>query len=222
MIAELIDKLDSFEIVRDKIGDILKTELMSQMVLADSTPGKNPEDWKVRVYTEKSNPFEEFLNEPVEDESPLINVWYESSTFDMKSSNIVKRQKSDSVYNIDCYGYGVAQDDPNGGHKPGDREAALKVQKALKLARNILMASEYTYLGLQGLVWQRWTQSMTVFQPQLNAQDVQQIVGARLILRVGFSEFSPQFDGVPLELLTVTTRRAEDGEILIEQEFDYT
>ena len=84
------------------------------------------------------------------------------------------------------------------------------------------MAAEYTYLGLQGLVWQRWPQSITVFQPQLDGRQMQQIVGARLALRVVFNEFSPQVEAETLELLSVDVIRAEDGEIVLEADYDYT
>jgi hypothetical protein len=84
------------------------------------------------------------------------------------------------------------------------------------------MAAEYTYLGLRGLVWQRWPQSITVFQPQLDSRTIQQIVGARLSLRVAFNEFSPQAEPVTLELLSVDVTRAEGGEVVLQADYDYT
>ena len=65
-------------------------------------------------------------------------------------------------------------------------------------------------------------QSVTVFQPQLDGRQMQQIVGARLAFRVVFNEFSPQVEPVELELLTVDVIRAEDGEIVLEADYDYT
>ena len=41
----LIDKQDSFEIVRDKIALILANEIASQQVLAKAD-SRNPDDWK--------------------------------------------------------------------------------------------------------------------------------------------------------------------------------
>jgi len=84
------------------------------------------------------------------------------------------------------------------------------------------MAAEYTYLGLRGLVWQRWPQSVNVFQPQIGEQPIQQIVGARLALRVSFNEFSPQVVAETLEFLSVDVKRTEDGEIVIRADYDYT
>ena len=220
MINELIDKQDTFEIVRDQIAAILALEIANQQLLATAA-AKDPADWKLRIFTERSNPWEQFLNDQ-DDASPLVNIWYDNSNFDQSSSNSIDRQKSDSVFNIDCYGYGKSADREAGGHNPGDREAAFEVQKALRLVRYILMAGEYLYLGLRGQVWTRWSQSITVFQPQLDGRQMQQIVGARIALRVGFNEFSPQVQTETLDLVSIDMKRAEDGEILVEADYDYT
>lgn len=220
MIAELIDKQDNFEVIRDQIAAILATEVANQMQLA-TDGGKDPDDWKLRIFSERSNPWEQLLNEQV-DRSPIVNVWFDNSNFDPAASNISERQKTEGVFNIDCYGYGISSDEAGGGHNPGDKEAAFEVHKALRLVRNILMAAEYTYLGLRGVVWQRWPQSITVFQPQLDGRQMQQIVGARLAFRVVFNEFSPQVPAETLELVSVDVRRTEDGEIVVEADYDYT
>lgn len=219
-IAALIDKQDAFEVVRDQIAAILATEVASQMALA-TTAGKDPNDWELRIFSERSNPWEQLLNEQI-DRSPIVNVWFDNSNFDPSASNISERQKTEAVFNIDCYGYGISSNDIAGGHNPGDKEAAFEVHKALRLVRNILMAAEYTYLGLRGVVWQRWPQSITVFQPQLDGRQMQQIVGARLAFRVVFNEFSPQVPAETLELVSVDVMRTEDGEIVVEADYDYT
>lgn len=224
MISELIDKQDSFEIVRDQIAAILATEIANQQVLA-SNDGKDPDLWKLRVFSERSNPWEEFLNVEDDeeiDESPIVNIWYDNSNFDPGASTVVERQKTEAVFNIDCYGYGRSTNVDGGGHKAGDEEAALAVQRALRLVRNILMAAEYTYLGLRGLVWQRWPQSVTIYQPQIDSRTVQQIVASRLAFRVTFNEFSPQVQPVELELVSTDVLRTEDGEIVVEADYDYT
>ena len=89
------------------------------------------------------------------------------------------------------------------------------------MVRNILMASEYTYLGLRKIVWKRWPQSIKVFQPQLDAKQVQQVVGARIALQVAFNEFSPQYVAEILELTSVEVKRAEDGQVLAETDYEY-
>ncbi len=226
MIDTLIDKQDNFEIVRDQIGGILATETVNQVQLADDAGKPKPDDWKLRIYLERSNPWEQFLNvedkqEVDQDFSPLVNVWYDNSNFDEKSSDTSKSQTSISIFNIDCYGYGRAQADGS-GHKPGDREAAYEVQKAIRLVRNILMSAEYTYLQLRGLVWVRFPQTINVFQPELSKETVGQVIGARIALMVKFNETSPQVASVELEQVFVDVERAEDGQLIVEANYDYS
>ncbi len=218
-ITTLIDKQDNVEIVRDEIAAILVTEVAAQMALA-TLAAKDPNDWKLRIFTERSNPWEQWLNNQ-DDRSPIVNIWIDGAAYDRGASNVSERQKTEATFNIDCYGYGRSRSDGAAGHIPGDQEAALEVQRALRLVRNILMAATYTYLGLRGLVWSRWPQSMTIFQPQMDGQTVQQVVGARLAFRVEFNEFSPQVEAQILELVAVDVIRAEDGEILLEADYAY-
>lgn len=218
MIDTLIDKQDSAEIVRDQIAALLVLESAAQMALAQ-TAGKDPELWRLRVYQERSNPWEA-LNEDAR--APIVNVWWDSATFDGGASNTLERQKCSATINVDCYGYGRSADRPAGGHTAGDQEAAEAVQRAVRLCRNILMAATYTYLGLRGLVWKRWPESISIFQPQQDNQNHSHVVGARLAMRVDFNEFSPQVTPVELELLSVQVLRSEDGQLLAQADYDYT
>ncbi len=221
-IAALLDKKDNFEIVRDQIAQILADEVSSQVNIALGLK-KNPNHYDARVFTERSNPWEQWLNsdETLCGEKPIINVWFDNATFDPNSSNISERQKTTGSFNIDCYGYGRSTDDPRGGHNAGDSSAAYEVQRALKLVRNILMAAEYTYLDLRGLVWQRWCSSITVFQPQLGERAIQNVVGARLVLNVQYNEFSPQVEPSMLCELGVEIKRAENGEVVAQVDYEY-
>jgi len=220
-IATLIDKQDNAEIIRDQIAAILALESAAQIVLATTTGKPDPNDWKLRVFQERANPWEEFPGRK-NDRSPIVNVWWDSSNFEMSASNISERQKSVTTYNIDCYGYGRSADVPAGGHRCGDQDAAEEVQRAVRLVRNILMAAEYTYLGLRGTVWRRWVDTISIFQPQQDNQNAQHIVGARISFQVEFNEFSPQVVPETLDLLSVDVRRTEDNEIVVEADYDYT
>jgi len=217
----LIDKQDTVEIVRDQIAAILAIESASQVAQAITAGKPAPNNWKLRVYQERSNPWDIFMPDQA-DNSPVVNVWWDSATYDKKASNIFERQKTDARINVDCYGYGISADDLSGGHVAGDQSAAESVQRAVRLVRNILMSAEYTYLALQGTVWSRWPSSVSIFQPQQGGQNVSQVVGARIVFDVEFNEHSPQFDVVELELLTVAVSRAEDGQIVINADYDYT
>jgi hypothetical protein len=219
MIEALIDKQDNFEIIRDQIAAILVTEVVSQKSLAVDA-GKDPDLWDFKTYTERSNPWEAYLNDTAA-LTPIVNVWYDNSSFREATSNIVERQNAEAIFNIDCYAVANSSDNVAGGHNPGDQEAAFAVQRVVRLVRNILMSAEYTYLGLRGLVWQRWPQTVTVFQPQQDRGNVRPVIAARIGLKVSFNEFSPQFSGNMLELLSTTVKRTEDGEVVLGADYEH-
>lgn len=219
LIDRLIDKRDSFEIIRDELAAIIAAEVASQKALAlAEAPPKNPLLWDLRVFLERSNPWEEFRDTPdpgahPELCTPIVHVWYDSSSFDRAKGDVVERQQADGVFNIDCYGYGVSRAN-GGGHDPGDRAAALECHRAVRLVRNILMAATYTYLGQRGLVAQRWVQSITSFQIEdADGQPVQRVKGARVALEVRFNEYSPQVHGEALELISFRLLRKETGQV---------
>lgn len=182
----------------------------------------DPRLWRLKVYLERANPWADFINAPDPlDVSPIINVAFDTTSYDQSRSNSVQRQRAIAIYHIDCYGYGVSstEDPDEEGHLPGDEDAALEAHRAVRLVRNILMAGAHTYLGLQGLVAFRWPQSVTIFQPTADERRVQNVVGARIALEVHFNEFSPQVEGEPLELISTSVLRAETGQLLLRADY---
>lgn len=215
-ITELIDKQDNSELVRDKIAAILKVEETNQQALATAA-GKDPRLWALDVFVERSNPWEKWQDNPDPDLDipPVVNVSFETSLAPEGGGNVSSRQQVVGTYNIDCYGYGVSRAD-GAGHVPGDLVAALASQRAMRLARNILMASSYVYLGLQGIVGKRWPQAITSMGVPLEGRETQHIVATRLEFRVQHNEFSPQFtDYDTVGLVSATVKRAETGEIYL-------
>jgi predicted outer membrane repeat protein len=222
VLQTLINKTDNVEVIRDQIGAILLAEVNNQMALATAA-SLDPDDWKLRIFTEASNPWEQFLETPVTDKSPIVNIWFDSETFNQSSSNIMQRQKAEAIYNIDCYGYGESEEETvGGGHTPGDKTAALESARAIRLVRNILMAAQNTYLQLRGLVWGRWPMSINAFQPERGVDGAQKIVASRLSFGVAFNEFSPQYVPVKLNYVAIDVYRADDGQLYFEHDFDYT
>lgn len=217
-IPALIDKLDTFEIVRDKIALILFEEAAEQQVLAVAA-AEDPTLWDLRVYTERSNDIEQFLNPDDLIKTPVVNVWFDSASFPQDSGDTIERQMSDTVYNIDIYGYSESSNVVAGGHKPGDREAAFEAHRAFRLVRNILMSPHYAYLGLRKTVWQRWPISVTSFQPEMSGKPVEHVVAVRLALGVKFSEFTAQDVGGVIGEIFVDVFRAEDGLITLEADY---
>lgn len=224
LIDGLIDKQDTIEIVRDKIAQILADEVASQMALA-AAASKDPQDWALKIYTERSNPIEAWLAVSTPDvlssvdPTPIINVAVDTESFDTGASNVVSFQKAAGFFNIDCYGLGVAGDDGNGGHIAGDEAAAREAMRAVRLVRNILMAANYVLLELQGIVTYRMTQSITNFVPTQGVNTVQDVQAVRLVLEVHYCETSEQIDGEPLDCIHVDFKRAVDGAVLAQAEY---
>ena len=221
MIQELINKQDNFEIVRDQIASILVLETANQQTLAVAA-GQDPALWNLKIYSERSFPWESYLNDPSNSDAPIVNVWYDNSSFDKSRSNTMERQDTNGIFNIDCHGVGVSQDIAEGGHVSGDQQAALNAQRAVRLVRNMIMASQYTYLKLRGLVGSRWPQAISMFQIKQDSPTAQSIVGARMTMAVRFNEFSPQYVPETLDLISVGIKRKETGELILLANYDYT
>ena len=218
MIPFLIDKQDTVEIVRDQIGAILATEAANQKALA-LADGKDPEQWTFRTFIERSNPWAEFLN-ATGPEAPVINVTLETCNYAMSTSTITGDFVGTSaLFNIDCYGHGIASDELGDGHMAGDLMGALEAQRAARFVRNVFASAHYTYLELRKTVHRRWIESMTLMLPSMEGREIQQVVAARLAFRVEFNEFAPQHTGEPLELISATVKRKRTGEVYFVGEY---
>lgn len=220
LIPTLIDKEDNVEIIRDRIGAILVCEVINQMALA-TTAGKDADLWNLKIFTEASDPIEDFLNQKIVT-TPIVNVWFDTESIDLRGSNVMERQKYDGVFNIDMYGFGVAKGDGGSGQIRGDLDAKLELNRAIRLVRNILMSATNTYLQLRGVVVKKMASSIIVFQPQEVINPVQKIAAARLVLNVTYSEFAPQVAQETLEFVSVDIFREENGELVAEADFDFT
>lgn len=226
VIGTLIDKNDTFEVVRDQIAFILKTNVEAQMALA-ITAGKDPALWDMRIFLERANPFEQFLPDEPENTAPIVNIWYDTQGFDRRKGNVTNRQQSDTTFNIDIYGYGVSSADGT-GHKAGDKVSALEAQRGVRLVRNILMADINTYLQLPkgnvegGGFAGRWIGSIQSFQPEIDERPVTNVNAMRISFTTSFNEFSPQKVNEILTTIGLTVRRAETGEVYFIKEIDVT
>jgi hypothetical protein len=219
MITQLIDKRDNVEIIRDQIAAILCSEVTNQVKLAKAAH-KPWLDRHLHIYTERSSPWDDFMSIPDGAKEqpdrlcPIVAVSFENTNYEKAGSDF-ERQRTVGIFNIDCYGYGVARDDGGNGHCPGDAQASLNAQRAVRLVRNLLMAAEYETLKMTGVVSRRWFQSVSMFQPQIDGRSVERVVAARMALEVTFNEYSPQVEGQPLELIAATLRRYETGQVYL-------
>lgn len=215
-ILSLIDKVDTQEIIRDKLAEILLEESTKQQELA-VTEAKDPNLWKLRIFSERADPWDEFGGENP-DTTPLVNIWWASSNDDEKASNVVERQRVVGTFHLDCYGYGVSAETSE-GHTSGDESAALEAQRAARLVRNILMSAQYCYLGMRGVVGRRWRASAQAFQPAIDSRPVAHVSAIRIAMRVEFNEFSPQVEGVPLALISVAVKRTTNGQVIFTADY---
>ncbi len=231
-LATLITKQDNFELVRYQIAVIIIENQAAQVVLAAGEP--DPNLWKLRVFAERANAWEQFLNAPdagaAADESPIVNVWYETGTFDQSKSDVVEHQTHLGVFNIDVYGWAQARTDGGTGQIPGDLAASQNAERGMRFVRNFLMAAQNTYLQLRDKggaplgpgVGMRFPQSIEKFQVDVGEVAAHQILGMRLSLQVSFSEFSPQEDHTNLlDLVTVDIKRDSDGLLIAETDFQF-
>lgn len=226
VIQTLMTGQDQFEIIRDQIAALIELNQQNQQVLA-AAEFLDPKLWELRVFTERSAPWEQFLNIDVNDAnanfSPIVNVWFSRTQFPEDKGNTIEWQRSTPTFFIDIVGFASSEDDGGTGQLPGDREAAFTMQRGLRFVRRILMAQENRFLQLdRKLVANRWFQSIDPFQPQLDSVPAQQIVGARMAFTVDCIEFAPTGDESNiLEEIRIDVLRAEDGQITLQQQFNY-
>lgn len=223
-IQALIDKQDSFELVRDQIAAILAIEEAQQRVYA-AAAAEDPELWRLNVFIERSNPWEQFLDCPAEEGTwpaaryaPLVCVWFDSSSFPRSAGNTISWQQVDGTFNVDIYGVGYSETNGS-GHLAGDKAAALNAHRGARLARNILMAGQYTNLALPTIVGARWVESLQSFQPQFEQRPTQHVVAMRLALSVRFTEYAPEYQGVAIETLIAQVEREDSGYVYFNAEY---
>lgn len=224
LIDSLIDKTDTFELVRDRVALIIAEESAAQQVIAAGTDGKNPDDWKLRVFIERSTPWDLFTTSegtPPTDLSAIVNVSFDEMMVDIPSSQISLKQQYDAVINIDVLGMGVSKINTD-GHSLGDESAARMAQKAARLIRNILMSDKYRTLGFDrtlDIAGQRMVRGIKTFQAEyVNSAYVSSL---RLTLDVKLAELSASASHTILETINTITFDI-NGMVLVAADFAKT
>ena len=214
LITTLIDWADGFELVRDKVVEILSVELINQQNLAEDA-GEDPDDWTIDVYTERSENIDECFESNGKLKLPLVNVWFESSDHN-PSTSAVRGEQATSIINIDCYGFGISRSSI-GGHIAADYSAAIAAQRCARLVRNILMSEHYFVLGSprksDQWIFGRKVRSITAFQVE-NKNASHAASGIRLALEVRHKIQVPIIEGEQLETIS-TLLLQPDGRVLL-------
>ena len=220
MPLELIDKKDNWELIRDEIASILAVETVNQQAKADDA-GKNPELWKFRVFIERSRPWE-MLSETDIALTPIVNVWFDTLSFDPSASSTTSPQQSDgTIYNIDILAAAVTEKSLGDGHKSADKTATLDCQRIVRLVRNILFSipansqapgDNYYFLNLPGVVGGRRIQAINSFQADHDKHALG-VAAARIVFAVRHIETSLEGPYEDFELLQMQTVFNETGEV---------
>lgn len=222
MVLPLIDKLDSFELVRNQIAGILVAELIDQQALAPGA-GEDPLDWKLDIRLERDDPVEKWLNAgAVDDETvtPVVSVWMESSVLNKQSTTVPgARQVYDVTYNLDVFARGVASGD-GAGYLPADKDSHLRCHAAVRLVRNILSAPHYSRLLVPTVV-----RAHPLFEnldlgsaaPEGTESDIS-VWSCRCRYRVPMTEFSVETPALEtLDLIAIDV--SDHGGVILSSEF---
>lgn len=226
-IATLIDAPDVIEVVRDQIADVIKAESAGQVVLAGLASKPDTSLWDLRVFSERQRTIEEWLNFGENPgQVPIVNVWTEGSATDDGKSSVAGVTTYRGRFNVDCYGVGHAQTDGGTGHIPGDLAAALTRDRAGRLVRNILAATQNRTLQLESLkiIWGSLrVVNFDFFIPTVEAHPVRDVRAVRFFTEVVYTESAPEPVASTLEFVSIdVTRDTISGELLAEVDIDYT
>jgi hypothetical protein len=214
-IIPLVETPDGFELVRDKIAEILAKETLLQQSQAQAA-GYDPDGWKFSVYEERSRPWEVYRD--CVETTPIVNIWYDTDSFDRATSNSEDRQKTTSIYHIDCFAYATSQQTED-GHSPGDESAAKAAHRIGRLVRRILMHPKYESLGFsddENPIWYRWVTSRLAFQPTSSNVPIQNVMGFRIDLEVQHNEYIELYPEVNLEQIMIQLFHEPDDQVRAE------
>jgi len=175
IITEIIPR-QNFEIVGDKIGEILAVELANQKTLQSL-----PENQK--IFRERITPVDKT-------EEVVVNVLFDSFNNSYNTQSDVQARTN---YFIDIYASGKAK-----GLTPGDEVVALKMLKYVGLCRYILSSHKYITLGLApGSIGGKTVESIQMYE-QPNSQDTNYSRMCRINFSVRIMENQALWNGVLL------------------------
>ena len=175
LIENLIPE-QNFEIVRDVVGAILKTELENQKVLQ---PTRFSED--INVFNSRSTPFQQ-------SEILMINVSTDNGNY---TSRTQSNNQGGVNYNVDVFASGKESNTENGG-----LNATKRRDKYVGAIRYILSHTKYKTLGLDlGLILGTSVDSFENFEvPSQNDTAFTQM--CRLTFNVRMAESQTLWNGV--------------------------
>lgn len=199
----------AFEVVRDRIAEILVNELAHQTSLA---PAEEKEDYDIAVTIEKTDPW-------ASTQFPVVNVWYDTGNIDTGASSPANEQQGDHFYNLDCYVKKASEVD-GVVIDSGDTLSAREVQRVAGLIWQIIMADQNARLQFpartagvpSAVVGSRIFEQLSTFQPSFGDTVVEDVQAMRLRLKVEHVEIPPISVGVTLQAGVFVVERVDSTE----------
>lgn len=184
----------AFEVIRNRIGEIIANEFTAQKVITPSWV--KPTVWVERYYAFDS-----------ETELPAVNVTFSGGSY--LNENIVRSQ-AEYIYNIN-----VSTASPSTSSANGDKLALLQMQKIVGMIRAILMNPIYVKLGYAnnaGIVISRRIESIRIGDKK-DIQDALSDVVGQIVLVVNAIETTELGTGVEVQMVNshVTLDESEQG-----------
>lgn len=223
MIKYLIDPALHLFKLRDRIGEILLTERDSQknLALADSA---DPLLWDFRVFSQQRDPIDCYTSAPPNgspDASPIVNVAILSESLNEKGGFRELINPYNAQFRITAFGYGIAEATED-GHRSAELVAQDEAERAIGLARAILLAGNYRHLWVDGDPRKRHVRNRRVSQLQYEDTSIDEssnyyIQAISMLLIVDLDEVVRQVDGEAFESIAVNVRREDNGELFLLQ-----
>lgn len=171
VIKDIIPK-QNFELVNERIGEILKLELEHQKTLQEF-------DDPVNVFNERLDAFQQ-------EEELMINTMFDSENNNTHSQ---KSSLGNVHYFIDVYSTGKSK-----GNVDGGTASARRLHKFLGMCRFILSDSQYRTLGFNpGTIAGTAIESMQI--ATLENKDAANVTMGRIVLAVRLQEQQPLTNG---------------------------
>lgn len=159
----------SFELIRDRIGEILADEIANQFTLRPSET-----EIDATVFVDRFTPFDK-------SELPAVNVLLASGDYSVVTP---KCDTGDYEYYIDVYTSGKETDLVR-----GDTQSSRNLHKLLGICRAILRSPYYSTLGfITPQIGHLSIASIQVMEPK-NNQDATNTIWGRLVFKVKAPEF---------------------------------
>jgi hypothetical protein len=184
----------AFEVIRNRIGEIIANEFTAQKVITPTWV--KPTVWVERYYAFDS-----------ETQLPAVNITFSGGSY--LNENIVRSQ-AEYIYNIN-----VSTASPSTSTANGDKLALLQMQKIVGMIRAILMNPIYVKLGYAnnaGIVISRRIESIRIGDKK-DIQDALSDVVGQIVLVVNAIETTELGTGVEVQMVNshVTLDESEQG-----------